>query len=278
MIVLVGFAVGSIVGVGLLLAAAGAVGVAPRPPRPERRLPALDRVAARGALAAAAGVALALLTRWPSMVVVGAAGVLIAPTVVGGKARRQQVIDRTEAIAAWAEMLRDTMAAAAGLQAAIAASAKVAPRPIRPQVAQLAAALQREPLPDALAAFADATADPAADVVAVALTVAATRQAGQLGEVLDRAATAARASATMRASIEAGRARSFTSARVIVAVTAGTALLLAVFSRPYLQPFDTPTGQLVMCVISGLFAFGLWYLARLARIDDGPRVLIPAAH
>ena len=271
---LLGFGFGAFAGFGVLLAMVGAVGLPERPPRPARPLPDLHRVVGRAATATAAGLGLALLTGWPSLFVVGAAGVAIGPTVVGGKARRQAVIARTDAVAAWAEMLRETMAASAGIEAAIAASAAVAPAPIRGEVMALTTSLQREPLPESLAGFAAAVADPAADIVVVALTVAATRQAGQLGEVLDRAATAARASASMRASIEAGRARSFTSARVIVAVTAGTAALLVLFSRAYLQPFNTAVGQLVMTVIAGLFSFGLWQLARLARIDPGPRVLL----
>jgi Flp pilus assembly protein TadB len=204
----------------------------------------------------------------------GALAVILVPSLVGARRRRDTVIAKTEAVAAWAEMLRDTLAASAGLQAAISASAPVAPAPIEAEVRELAGSMQRDGLPVALRRFALEVADPAADLVVVALTVAATRQASQLGEVLDRAASAARAASAMRVSVEASRARTFTSARIIVGVTVAMAVAIAVFSGSYLDPFDAASGQLVLVVIAGLFGAGLWSLNRLARIDTGPRVLL----
>ena len=270
-----GFVLGAAVGLGLLLVLLGVAGE-DRPARRPATLPDLNGAAVRAGWAGLAGVAAAALTGWPAAFLAGAVAALVAPSLIGAKARREQVITRTEAVASWAEMLRDTMAASAGLQAAIAASARVAPPAIRAEVRELASSIQREDLPAALRAFAARVADPAADIVAMALIVAATKQARHVGEVLDRAAAAARASASMRASVEAGRARSFTSARIIVVVTVGMAALIAVFSRAYLAPFDTAVGQLVLVVIAGLFGAGLWSLARLARIDPGPRILIAA--
>ncbi len=46
-----------------------------------------------------------------------------------GKAARQEAIERTEAIASWTEMIRDSIVAASGLEEAIVATAPVAPRP-----------------------------------------------------------------------------------------------------------------------------------------------------
>lgn len=273
-----GFVLGTLVGLGALLIVVGLVGVEDRPARHQLAMPDLNGVLLRGGGAALAGLLLSASTGWLAAFPAAVVAVLVAPEMIGAKARRERVIARTEAVAAWAEMLRDTMAASAGLQAAIAASARVAPPPIRAEVRDLANSIQREDLPTALRSFAAAVDDPAADIVALALIVAATKQARHVGEVLDRAAVAARASASMRTSVEAGRARTFVSARVIVAVTVGMAALIAVFSNAYLEPFDSSAGQLVLVVIAALFGTGLWSLSRLARLNAGPRVLIAAEH
>ena len=59
--------------------------------------------------------------------------------------RRGEAVGRIEAVAGWSEMLRDTMAGAAGLEQAIVATATVAPLPIRAEVATLAVRLETTP-------------------------------------------------------------------------------------------------------------------------------------
>jgi len=71
-------------------------------------------------------------------------------------------------------MLRDTMAAAAGLQEAVIAAARVAPPPIRTEARALAARIERQPFSDALAVFAAEVNDPVADLLVVALSTAPT--------------------------------------------------------------------------------------------------------
>ncbi len=110
--------------------------------------------------------------------------------------------------------------AAAGLEQAIIATAPVAPLPIRAEVVTLAVRLEGERLAPALRAFADEVADPTGDLVVAALVLAAEHQAQRLGELLGSLAAAARDQATMRLRVEAGRARTRTSVKVVVGVTA----------------------------------------------------------
>ena len=62
-------------------------------------------------------------------------------------------------------------------------------------------------------------ADPTCDLVVAALILAAEHQAQRLGELLGSLAAAARDQATMRLRVEAGRARTRTSVKVIVGAT-----------------------------------------------------------
>jgi hypothetical protein len=268
---------GALVGLGALLVVLGLSPTdhrAPRASRPCRPLPP-DRLALRAGLAALAGAVIGVGTGWPVAALIAAAGAGAAPSLVGARARRRASIDRLEAIAGWVGQLRDVMAAAAGIQEAVGATAPVAPVAIRSEVTRLAARLEREPLRDAMRAFADEIAHPLADTVVAALVLAAERQ-GRLADVLTEVARSARQTATMRLRIEAIRARTYVTARLIVFITVGMGAGLVVLRREYLAPFDTFAGQLVVALIGGVFLSAGVMLARLARPTEPPRLLARA--
>ena len=77
----------------------------------------------------------------------------------------------------------------------------------------------------------------------------------------------------MRVRIGVARARTRTAVRVITGVVLGLGTLLYVFDAPFLAPFATPLGQLALLGISGLFAAGFAWLARLSRPSEQPRLL-----
>ena len=194
-------------------------------------------------------------TRWPvGAVWAGLAGWGV-PGLLAGNQGRNEAVGRIEAIAGWAEILRDTMAGAAGLEQAIVATAPVAPLPIRAEVVILAVRLEGERL-------------------------------GAAGRGLDRLrpdgdrrgslAQAARDQATMRLRVEAGRARTRTSIKVIVGATGGLALGLAVLNRGYLAPYDSALGQFVLLVVGGLFAASFVWLAKMSRPTTTERFLTTA--
>ncbi|HUA96285.1 MAG TPA: hypothetical protein VMB82_12265 [Acidimicrobiales bacterium] len=256
---------GAGIGLGLLLVIAGWRGVdLPRPTRHLNRLK-VERANLRIGLAVGAGVIVGAATGWPvGAILAGLAG-WGAPGLLGGARRHQAAVGRIEAIAGWAEMLRDTMAGSAGLEQAIIATASLAPLAIRGEVATLAVRLEGERLGPALRAFADDVADPTCDLVVAALVLAAEHQAQRLGELLGSLAAAARDQATMRLRVEAGRARTRTSVKVIVGATGALVLALALFNRSYLSPYDSATGQLVLVLVGGVFAVAFTWLARMTR-------------
>jgi tight adherence protein B len=260
---------------GLLLVVVGLRGTAPRPPRPARvpRVP-VERRRLRVALAVTASLAVALLTRWPVGALLAAALGWWWPTLYGAKAARQAAIARVEAVAAWTEMLRDTMAAAAGLEQAILSTVTVAPEPIRGEVAGLAARLgNREPLGAALRAFAADLADPSADLVVVSLILASEQRARRLGELLGALAAATREEVAMRLRVETQRARTRTSSRLIVVFTIVLAGALILFNRSYLEPFDSAVGQLVLVLVGLAFGAAFWWLQQMTRLDTPERFL-----
>jgi Flp pilus assembly protein TadB len=264
---------GAGVGLGVVLVISGWRGV--DLPRPTRRLdrPKVERASLRIGLAVGAAVVVGAATGWPvGAVLAGLAG-WGAPVLMGGAKRHQAEVARIEAVAGWAEMLRDTMAGSAGLEQAIIATAPLAPLAVRAEVATLAVRLEGERLAPALRTFADEVADPTCDLVVAALVLAAEHQAQRLGELLGSLAAAARDQATMRLRVEAGRARTRTSVKVIVGATGALVVGLALFNRGYLASYDTATGQFVLVLVGAVFATAFVWLSRMTRPVEVGRFL-----
>lgn len=218
-----------------------------------------------------------LFTRWPVAAV--GAGLLgwFGPALLGGRAAREAEMARTEAIASWTEMLRDTIAAAHGLEAAIFATAEVAPTPIRSEITGLAHRMEHEPLGTALGELADELAHPIADLVVAALSVAASGSTRDLADLLGTLATAARDEASMQLRIEAARARMRTAVRVITAVTVTTALALVALNPLYVEVYGTLPGQVVLTGIIACWGVALWWLAQMSHFQQPDRFLITTA-
>ena len=174
-------------------------------------------------------------------------------------------------------MLRDTITAAHGIEAAITTTAKVAPTPIRAEVTQRARRVQHEPLENALAEFADDLAHPIADLIVLALSSAATHSARDLGELLSTLAAAARDEASMRIRIDAARARTRTAVRVVTGVTVAMAAGLALFNPSYVAVYSTGTGQVMLAFVFGCWGASLWWLARMSRFEEPERFFATSA-
>ncbi|HKE98491.1 MAG TPA: type II secretion system F family protein [Actinomycetes bacterium] len=256
-------------GAGLLLAALGWRGLAPRQAPAARPRPRdLDAARRRLLLAALGALAGGLLTRWPAGVLLGGLLGGAGPALFGAGRARQRAIARVEAIAVWTEMLRDLMAAASGLEEAIVASARtgVVPEPIRAEVTALAGRLQgRWLFREALQAFGDELANPSADRVVVALALARTERVKHLGEMLSALARATREHVHMRLRVETERARARASAQFITVFSLATVALLLVVSRSYLAPFGTPLGQLVLLLVAGVFTASYLWMQAMQR-------------
>ena len=237
----------------------------------------VDRVTLRVTLAAVAGVAMAAVTGWPVAALLAALAGFVAPSLAGQQAARAAEIAKVEAIAGWAEMLRDTMAAAGGLEQSILATAPVAPPAIRDHVGLLATRIDRHQLEWALRRFADDLDDPTGDLVVAALLLAAQRSPGRLGHLLGNLAGAARAEVTMRLRVEAGRARVYASVRIITIFAVGFSLALLVLNRAYLVAYDDVLGQAVLGLVGGLYAAAYWWITRASHADRPGRFLSSTA-
>jgi tight adherence protein B len=270
---LVALVLGAGAGLGVFLVVAALRGRAVLPSSSSRSGIDTTRLLRTVATAVGAAVLLYVVTGWLVGALAAAAAAVAAPHLVGGTRRHRDEVARVEAIAAWTEQLRDTIAAANGLEHAIAASGAVAPAPIAPEIGRLVARLDYESLTVALRELADELNHPTADFVAAGLVVASEKEARDLAPLLGQLAECARSEAQMRARVWAGRARTRTSVRVITASVALFAGGLLLFDRPYLEPYGSVGGQLVLLVIVGIFAASFVAMDRMGRIELPDRFL-----
>jgi Flp pilus assembly protein TadB len=270
---------GALIGTGLALALAtrlprGRI-PAPHTGQDPASRPARNPVTPKR-LTAVLGAALAvyLVTGWPVGVVLGAAAAWFLPALLGpdrDHAKRLAVID---AVAAFTEMLRDTLTASAGLNHALAVAGQHAPETIRPAAGQLAERLwHRETTTrQALHAFADQVADPTCDLVALALASASEHPTRDLAALLTSLAATAREQAAMRTRIAVARARTRTAVRIVTGTTLALATVLLVADRRYLAPYDGAAGQLMLLITGILFGLGFRWLRRLGTVQEPGRL------
>lgn len=275
---LIAATLGAMAGLGLFVAFLGLRGVEPTSSSPvtgavSRRLRQIEHVSVRCALALFAAAFMYWITGWIVGCLMAALGAATAPTFATARAKRRAVVRRTEAIATWTEMLRDTIASASGLREAVAVTAQVAPTAIAAEVQELAVRLRSERFSDAMIRFANALADPTADKVVVALVLASERRGQRLGDVLSEVAAAARGQAEMHLRAEAARARTYTQALTVTIILIVMFVAMLLFSRDYLAAYDTAGGQLVLLFVLLGWAFAFWGLVQLSRVRLPERTL-----
>ncbi|MFC8429268.1 type II secretion system F family protein [Streptomyces sp. NPDC057253] len=237
--------------------------------RPRRRRETPRHAGRWLAIAATAGLLVGVFTGWVVGGVLAAMGGWSLPRILGVRTADRERTARIEGVAGWTEMLRDTLAAAAGLEQTILATAAHAPHAVRPQVAAMAARLEHgERLAPALRHLAIDLEDPTADLVVAALILSSQHQARQLAPLLGELAATARAQVEMRHRIEASRTRTHTTLRVVVVTTLTFAGALIFFNPQFLTPYNSAAGQLVLVLIGALFTVAFVWLRRMARIEE----------
>ena len=216
-------------------------------------------------------VVMLVVTGWA--VVAGSVALLVAATPGIGRPyiqtrNEQELVD---GIATWTEQLRDTLAGAHGLEQAIVASSVHAPLVLQTQVKKLASYIGYGSLEDGLRRFGDELNNSTADFVVAALVTASQHQARDLGMLLTQIAQCARDESKMRSRVWVGRARTRSAVKIIATVIALFVLGLFLFNRPYLQPYSSIQGQVVLSGILGVFAVSLSLMQSMAKIIEPER-------
>ena len=117
------------------------------------------------------------------------------------------------------------------------------------------------------------SADPCADRVVCALQLAVSSRAQRMGDLLSALADSTRDEVALRLRIETSRASIRSGVRTVLVVSVAFAAALAVLSHPYLQPFDSANGQVVLLVVGAMYGLGLTLMVSMARPPAPVRLL-----
>lgn len=276
MMAVIGAFLGVLVALGVVLVVAGSQPVFDDPPE-TTGLP-LDRLNRRAVLGSLGGAAAAwAISGWPAAGVLGACAAVVGPRLLAARKEKQLLLDKTAALATWAEMLHDTIASHAGINQALVTSCEVAPELIRSDVERLMRRAERGSLVEALKLFGAEMADPVADMVVAALVIAIEGRARDLPQLLAEIAASARRQASTQLRVETGRSRTYAQARSLVGITMVAAVGLVVFSPQFMAPYDSLIGQCVLGLVSAMFASALWMMVTLSKPIRAPRLFSGAA-
>lgn len=241
---------------------------------PSRLMARLRSFGTRLPIAIGVGLVVLVVTRW--VVAAAATGVLILmwDALFGGSGAEKQSIAKIEALAAWTESLRDTVAGAVGLEQAIPATAYAASPIISGELSTMADRLRvRVPLPVALQRFAEDMDDASADLIIAALILNARLRGPGLREVLTSLSESARAELDMRQRVSAGRRSTRRSVQIVVGVTLAFVFGLRIFNPSYVAPYESAVGQVVLLVVIAIFGAGIMWLRRLSKFEKPERFL-----
>ncbi len=231
--------------------------------------------ALRFGVPAACGALVGVVTGWFVAALIVFGGALAAPVLIRAT-RSDTAGGRVEEIAAWTEMLRDTLASSAGLAQAIVATSEIAPVGIRPMVQRLAIRIRSGvPMQEAVRRFGEELDDPSGDMVVAALLLASGARAQRLTDLLSELAVSMREEVAARLRIEASRASAKSGVRAIVVFSAAFFLGMILLARSYLGPYRTPTGQMVLAVVGACYALGVWLMLKMDRPPEPVRLLEP---
>jgi len=265
--------------IGVVLVAATLTNHLPERPTTRRALPRirqLSRLDRRTrlllAVTIAAGLVLAITTGWWILIILLPAAAIGLPYLFDTRTETRQQA-RIEAMGKWVSALSGSMGAGASLEQALWSSLRSTAPEIRPEVQRLNARISsRIPTTVALRAFADEMNDPITDKIVCTLMLGADRRGAALSGVLSDLATSLDEDMAARRSVVASRATARTTARGVTGLTA-VVIAALFFVGDYVDPYRSPSGQVILGVMLVLYAASLIWMKRLAEVKRPPRFL-----
>jgi tight adherence protein B len=226
------------------------------------------------ALGLAGGLLSQLLIGWPLMDLALGVGTGLLPLawLRSRHARQRAMVQR--ALPAAFDQLRDALASGLSMDRALRGLAEQGPESLRAYFGRFCIEVGHLRFDEAVERLRDRLADPVFDLAASALLLHDEVGGMRFRACLDQLAASLRADLASRDRLQAARARTVYSARILAGVPAALLLLLRWWSPAAAQTFDGPIGQLLLggcaLAITGGYASMLW----LARLPADDRVLV----
>lgn len=226
-------------------------------------------------IALIAGVVIALTSGWPIMLLVLPAAAWLLPVMLTLPKDRDVAL--LEALDRWVRNLATSLPTGKSIPDAIRLSGRTAPEMLAGPLATLITRLNnRWDSRDALLRFADELDSLDADNVIAALMLASDRGANGAAVTLTALADSLQAQLKGRREVETERAKPYIVVRQVTLITSGTLVLAFTFGRTFFQPYQTPSGQVILAVLIAAYLGSLLLLRRRAKQHSRHRLLIGA--
>lgn len=243
----------------------------PRRVRPNRLPRVSRRTSVIAAVAAGAGVAVALVTGWFIAIPLFPLAAVGLPWLLGGTGETR-TIARLEGLSEWTRNLAGVIRVGAGLERGLIDTLRSTPVTVQPEVTALVARLRSKwDTSEALRVFAVDFDDATGDLVAAALVLASRTRADGLSAILNGLATTVAAEVAVRRELAADRAKPAQTARIITAITVGALAVLAA-SGQYLEAYRTSAeGQLILAALLAVYGGLLVMIRKMSQVRPLPR-------
>lgn len=223
-------------------------------------------------VAAGSAIVASLWTGWPILLLIVPVAILGIPALLSAPPPRDLLL--LEALDRWVRGLAATMGAGRSITDALRTGARNAPEQLREPLVLLVRRLDdRWSAPQALLVMADELGSADADAIIASLVLAAQR--GGQGAVTTLAALADSLQERLKVmrEVEAERAKPRYVVRQVTAITLVVLAAGALFGRAFFTPYGTPTGQIVLIGLVGLYAGSLLRLKRMTVPRQRARIL-----
>jgi hypothetical protein len=217
-------------------------------------------------LAVIAGLLAWAATGWPVAGAWAAIGGWAGPILVRRDRVRAAETARLDGWATWVGLIGGQLAGQASLAESLLGACQRAPAVLAADVRPLGDALAVVPLDEALSAWgADRAESAELRQVALVLGLAAAGAGGHVSQVLAQLGGQLRARAASARRVERERRRIRLAGRAAAGVAAAWMLAGARLDHSLFGVYSDPAGQILLAVLLGVVAAGLWGLARLDR-------------
>lgn len=215
-----------------------------------------------------------VLTGWILAMVLAPLAVFGLPYLLGGGKQAQKQIDRLEAVEEWVRLVATRLSSGTSVEQALISSAFSAPAAIQPEVERLSTSIrQGRTTPDAVHLFAAELSSPVGDLVSAELIQASRSRSHGVAQALNQLAEHVSTEVSMHRQIEAERSKPRTTARLVILLTLGAAVLLAMVGD-FMDPYATASGQMVLALIAACFVLAMVWMRRLTTPAPSPRFLV----
>lgn len=248
----------------------------PTKPRSRRLRRRLSRAQLLGAgLAFVAGVVVAVTTGWILAPILLPVLVVMLPTLLSQSAANRS-ITRLEAMEDWTRHLAGRLSVGTMLEQAMTSSMSTVKPAIEPEVQKLVARLRAQwTVEKALDAFGDDLDDTVGDQLVASLKLAARSNTPVgLKEVLTDIADSIQVSVANRRAVDTEQGKLRSTARWVTLLTLSV-LVVGVFT-PFMAPYGSPLGQLILAVLLGAYLACLVWMRRTSQPPAPPRILTKA--